>query len=111
MIWKILDSISDFDELVEKSVSDPSATFAVFKHSSRCSISDAAKSRIEREWETVNPSLAVYLLDLITYRDLSNYVASKTGVKHESPQLLIFSEGNCIADYSHFEIRPSSIQL
>ncbi|HRJ35744.1 MAG TPA: bacillithiol system redox-active protein YtxJ [Flavobacteriales bacterium] len=103
--------MSDFDELVEKSVSDPSATFVVFKHSSRCSISDAAKGRMEREWESVNPSVAVYFLDLITYRELSNYIASKIGVKHESPQLVIISKGKCIADYSHFEIRPSCIQL
>ncbi|TAG11813.1 MAG: bacillithiol system redox-active protein YtxJ, partial [Sphingobacteriia bacterium] len=71
----------------------------IFKHSTRCSISSMALNRLERE-DPPN-SADFYLLDLIQYRTLSNEVAERFSVHHESPQVLVIKKGDCVYDESH----------
>ena len=93
MNWKILDSEQQFLDLLEKE-----AIFAVFKHSTRCSISTMAKNRVEREW---NLDFPIFYLDLLNYRTISNLIAKKSGIEHQSPQLIVFQNGLPIYDASH----------
>ena len=76
----------------------------IFKHSTRCSISMMAKRRFELDWNDIPDNVSLYFLDLIQYRDLSNQVAQLFQVHHESPQLLLIKDGECILDQSHGEI-------
>lgn len=73
----------------------------IYKHSSRCSISFMVKRRIEMDADDLPENLPVYFLDLIKYRDLSNQIAQEFHVHHESPQLLLIKDGECILDQSH----------
>jgi bacillithiol system protein YtxJ len=79
----------------------------IFKHSTRCSISSMAKSRLERE--SAFPDVDFYYLDLIKYRNLSAKIAEDFNVYHESPQVLIIKNGNCIYDESHNGISMDEI--
>jgi len=76
----------------------------IFKHSTRCSISMMAKRKFELDWEDLPEDISLYFLDLIKYRELSNQVASDFHVHHESPQLLLIKDGECILDQSHGSI-------
>jgi bacillithiol system protein YtxJ len=98
--WISLTSETQLQELIENS---GSSSCAIFKHSTRCSISSMAKNRLERSW---NQSITtpVYLLDLLNHRQLSNQIAEQFEVQHESPQLLIIQKGKCINHQSHTEI-------
>lgn len=105
MNWIGLKDEGDLNELIEKSQKKPQV---IFKHSSRCGISAMAKSRLER---SIAPSNAdFYFLDLITYRNLSNKVSSVFNVYHESPQILIIKNGECIYDESHSSITMTEIE-
>ncbi|MDN5286510.1 MAG: ytxJ [Mucilaginibacter sp.] len=73
----------------------------IFKHSTRCSISMMAKRRFELDWEDLPEDMPLYFLDLINYRELSAQVAQLFQVHHESPQLLLIKDGECILDQSH----------
>jgi bacillithiol system protein YtxJ len=73
----------------------------IFKHSTRCSISMMAKRRFELDWEDLPEDMPLYFLDLINYRDISAEVAQLFHVHHESPQLLLIKDGECILDQSH----------
>jgi bacillithiol system protein YtxJ len=73
----------------------------IFKHSTRCSISMMAKRRFELDWGDLPENLPLYFLDLIQYRDISNQIAQLFHVHHESPQLLLIKDGECILDQSH----------
>jgi bacillithiol system protein YtxJ len=42
-----------------------------------------------------------YLLDLLQYRPVSNNIAADLGVTHESPQVLVIKDGQCIYHASH----------
>ena len=100
--WTQLTSIGQLDELDAQSHKHP---VFFFKHSTRCSISSASLSRLERKWDqkSVGSIKPVYL-DLISYRDVSDALANKYGIEHQSPQVLLVKEGKCIYDNSHFGI-------
>jgi bacillithiol system protein YtxJ len=76
----------------------------IYKHSTRCSISLMAKRRIEMDAADLPENLPVYFLDLIKHRDISNQIAQIFHVHHESPQLLLIKDGECILDQSHSHI-------
>ena len=76
----------------------------IFKHSTRCSISLMAKKKLELEGEIIPENVPVYYLDLLNYREISNAVADIFQVHHQSPQLLVIKNGECIFESSHGEI-------
>ena len=77
----------------------------IFKHSTRCSISAAAKGRMERNWDEKNPNNPrPVFLDLISYREISNEIASAFQITHESPQILLIKNGVCTYHVSHMDI-------
>ncbi|GGF18183.1 bacillithiol system redox-active protein YtxJ [Flavobacterium limi] len=75
----------------------------IFKHSTRCSISRMALKQFEREYD-LNDIVDAYFLDLITYRGISNEIARRFNVYHESPQLILIKNGKAVYDVSHSDI-------
>ena len=82
-------------------------TQVIFKHSTRCSISSMAKSRLERG--TTPENIDFYYIDLIKHRDISQIVAHEFNVNHESPQILMIKNGKCMYDESHSGITMDEI--
>jgi len=79
----------------------------IFKHSTSCSISSVVKNRLER---SISPTeIDFYYLDLIKHRDVSNAIASLFQVHHESPQILVIKNGECIYEESHYGIMMDDI--
>lgn len=67
--------------------------------------------RLEREWnDNELPEVALFYLDLLRHRDISNAVAEEFGVEHQSPQVLLVSNGKSVLDLSHFEIDFKTIK-
>ena len=100
--WVDITSEQQIDDLIASS-----ETSVVFKHSTRCPISTMAKSRLERTWKAEEQS--IYYLDLLRHRDLSNYIAEKSGVVHESPQIIVFKSGKAVFNVSHTAIDSEEI--
>ncbi|ALD22370.1 bacillithiol system redox-active protein YtxJ [Hymenobacter sp. DG25A] len=99
------------EQLVDIVRESEEQTVLIFKHSTSCSISAAAKSRLERQWADAGLSnVKMYYLDLLRFRPISNEIAEKFGVRHESPQLLLIKQGECRYDASHMGIRLSDVQ-
>ena len=71
----------------------------IFKYSTRCSISSMALNRFERAAPPTG--IDFYFLDLIKYRNLSHIVAETFKVQHESPQVLLIKNGECVYNESH----------
>lgn len=104
MNWIHLTDISTIDQIIKDSFDKPQV---IFKHSTRCSISSMALNRLEREDAPANANF--YYLDLLSYRNISNAIADKFNVYHESPQILIIRNGECTYDESHQGINMSEI--
>jgi bacillithiol system protein YtxJ len=96
MNWLPLQSTIDLDALLERSFDK---AILIFKHSTTCSISKMALNRVERE--APNSGIEYYLLDLLKHRDVSNAIAEKLKVHHESPQILLIKNADCVFDTSH----------
>lgn len=107
MNWEQLTSQEQLNQIDLISQEQP---VVIFKHSTRCSISSAALDRIERKWDqTKHPEVKPFYLDLINHRDVSNAIADRYSVEHQSPQVLIISNGKSIYDNSHFAISYDGI--
>ena len=104
MAWNELTTPEQVDEIVHRSKDKPQV---IFKHSRRCSLSSMVLSRLEK---TGFPSsLDFHFIDLIQHRQVSNQVAEAFGVWHESPQVLLIRNGECVYDESHMAIHMDEI--
>jgi bacillithiol system protein YtxJ len=96
MEWTSLESADQVN-----SIKQQQGYSIIFKHSTRCSISTMVKKRFELDWDKLPGDLPLYFLDLIKHRDLSSQIAGDFQVYHESPQLLVIKDGECVLDLSH----------
>ena len=104
--WIPLQHLGQLDEIVAFSNAKPAV---IFKHSTRCSVSRFALKQFENEFdfpEKVTP----YFLDLIAFREISNDIASRFGVQHQSPQLILIKDGKAIYNASHSDIDAGELK-
>ncbi|MCD6068945.1 MAG: ral stress protein [Bacteroidetes bacterium] len=107
MKWNELLHTDQLEKIDRESNTTP---VLILKHSTRCSISSVALSRIESSWkEEYGMNLKPYYLDLLSHRDVSAAIATRYGIMHESPQVLVISGGKCIYSETHSGIRLSGI--
>lgn len=104
MNWIALTSEEQLEQIKQRSAEKPQV---IFKHSTRCGISALAKSRLDKAQPA--EEIDFYYLDLINYRNLSRKVAEEFNVYHESPQVLIIRNGQCVYDESHMGISMADI--
>jgi bacillithiol system protein YtxJ len=95
-------NLNSFQQLQE--IKDAEGYSVIFKHSTRCSVSMMAKKRFELDGNLIPESTPLYFLDLLAYREISNAIVSLFHVHHESPQLLLIKDGECIFETSHGSI-------
>lgn len=108
MKWNNLTHLEELQSLQQESQQTP---IIIFKHSTRCSVSKTVLSRIERQWnDTEMETVKAYYLDLLSFREISNQIAARFNVEHESPQILIIRNGNVIFHCSHLGIDYDSIK-
>ncbi len=103
MDWNNLTDLEELKTIITNSYEKP---VAIFKHSTRCSVSRMALKQFENEFDLSN-KVTPYFLDLITYREVSNAIAALFGVVHQSPQLVVIKDGKSIYDASHSDIDAS----
>ena len=104
--WVLLDDNSKLLKAIEESFTKD---VVIFKHSTTCSISLMAKRRLEEDWDDLE-NVIPYYLDLKSFRSISDEVAERFSVHHESPQILLIRQGECIYDASHFDISVDELK-
>lgn len=106
MNWNALTDLGQLNEIVSLSNEKP---VVIFKHSTRCSISRMALKQFENEFD-LSDKVTPYFLDLIAHREISNDIASRFGVMHQSPQLLLIKGGKSVYDVSHSDIDAEALK-
>jgi bacillithiol system protein YtxJ len=104
--WNPLSESTQVDEIYHSSFQKP---VLIFKHSTRCSISAMALARLERQWSFSLDSVSPWFLDLLRYRNISNEIASRFNIEHQSPQVLLIKDGVCVFNTSHNDISVPQI--
>lgn len=90
-----------------KQVKEVNSQFIVFKNSTTCPISAQAFEEFEKFSEDVGEE--VYYLNVQESRPLSAEVADTYGVKHQSPQVLVFKGDEVVWHDSHWRITYTSL--
>lgn len=95
-----IDDRETLDKLVTDSRSKP---VIIFKHSTACGISSAAYREMEKLEGQVN------LLEVQSARDISRELADLTGIRHETPQVIVLKDGKAVWNASHFEVKAGAV--
>ncbi|MBI1852457.1 MAG: bacillithiol system redox-active protein YtxJ [Planctomycetes bacterium] len=99
---------ADLDEAVAAS---RDKDVLVYKHSTRCSVSAWAQQEFTAFLgEPAALRFAAFQVDVIASKALSQEVATRFSVRHESPQLLVLRDGRVIAHGSHDEINRAFLR-
>ena len=104
MTWVNLTSLDQLNE-----IKNAEGYTLIFKHSTRCSISMMAKRNFEFNWDVIPENTTLYFLDLISYREISNAIAETFNVAHQSPQILLIKNGDCVLEASHSDISADEV--
>lgn len=104
--WIALTDLGHLDEII---IDSNEKTIAIFKHSTRCSISRMALKQFENEYN-LDDKITLYLLDLLNHRTISNEIAVRLEVQHQSPQLILIKSGKAIYDASHSDIAAEDLK-
>ena len=80
----------------------------IFKHSTLCGVSARAYQEVE-QFALVHKDIPIYLVKVRESRQVSAEVEQRTGVLHESPQVIIVSNGVVIWHASHYGVTANSI--
>jgi bacillithiol system protein YtxJ len=100
MNWCNLTDIGQLKEIVNESTEKP---VLIFKHSTRCSVSRMVLKQFENDFD-LEEKITPYFLDLLEHRSISNEIADRFNVVHQSPQIIVVKEGKSVYDESHESI-------
>jgi bacillithiol system protein YtxJ len=95
-----IDSNEKLDELFQKSHENP---VVLFKHSVTCPISAAVYREVAALEADVN------LVVVQTARGVSNEIAQRTGIRHESPQAIVLKDGKPVYHASHYDVTAEDL--
>jgi len=95
-----LDSTEKLDELFQKSHEAP---VVLFKHSTTCPISAA----VYREMANLDAEVNIVVVQ--SARNVSNEIAERTGIRHESPQAIVLKDGKPVYQASHYNVTAEEV--
>lgn len=99
--WTPLTSLNQIEDVVNES---NIKQVVIFKHSTQCGISRMILRQFEKQLTIELNQAKFYFLDLLTYREISNEIATNFQVHHQSPQIIIIKSGIVVYQCSHYEI-------
>lgn len=95
-----IDDQAALDSLLTDSKQKP---VIVFKHSNACPIS----ARAYREMEKVEADVNILVVQ--SAREVSRELANRTGVPHETPQVIVLRDGKAVWNASHFDVQAGAV--
>lgn len=81
----------------------------LFKHSNTCPISMSAFRALQQHMASDSLEVDYWMVVVQEARDISNEIANRLQVKHESPQAILVKAGEVVWNESHFEITPATL--
>jgi bacillithiol system protein YtxJ len=102
----LLSTIEDLDAAVAASAGRP---LFLLKHSLTCGASAYAHETVEDFLAQPPCPITACVVHVQTARAVSDAIADRFGIRHESPQLLLISNGNVVWHGSHHRIARREI--
>jgi bacillithiol system protein YtxJ len=99
-----LNTARDADQAMERDAA------ILFKHSTECPISANARREMESFVAQGAGGLPVYTVDVNARTDVSEHIAERTGIRHESPQVIVLRSGRPEWNASRFDITAGALR-
>lgn len=99
-VFNKINSIEELEEVFAKSSEKP---VALFKHSTTCPISMSVYQEVQNVDGEIN------LVVVQSARNVSNEIAARTGVRHESPQAIVLKDGKAVYHASHYDVTAEDV--
>ncbi|MDQ6788820.1 MAG: bacillithiol system redox-active protein YtxJ [Acidobacteriota bacterium] len=96
-----LNSNEELDQLFEQSNEKP---VVLFKHSLTCPISAGVHQEIS------SADADVHIVVMQHARNVSDAIAKRTGIRHESPQAIVLKNGKPVYHASHYDVTASDVE-
>jgi monothiol bacilliredoxin len=82
----------------------------LFKHSRYCGVSCEALDQLQSHVAAqVEPAVAYKMVTVQTHRPVSDAVALRLGIRHETPQVILLRNGKAVWNASHFRITAGQL--
>jgi bacillithiol system protein YtxJ len=104
--WTELTTLEQLDEITALS---NTYTCVIFKHSTRCIVSRTALKQFEMEFEA-NDKIKLFFLDLLSFRPISNAIAERFNIEHQSPQIIVIKNEKVVFSTSHSDIDATILE-
>lgn len=105
--WIPLNDLKVIDEAIALSFQK---TVILFKHSTRCSISRFALKQFENDYDFSKEQLEPFFLDLLNHRNISNEIAKRFDIEHQSPQMIVLKDGVAVFSSTHSDIEAGILK-
>lgn len=104
-----LGRLTDADQLTGAPARPPGELLLIFKHSTTCPISAAARSEVQAYLNAAGDAPAAVEVLVIEQRPLSNQIADRFQIRHESPQAILVRDGQAVWHASHRAITREAL--
>jgi bacillithiol system protein YtxJ len=105
-VFATLQTIEQFEALVQSSHDRP---VVIFKHSPACGTSAEAYDELLAYLQD-GVGTPVHLLNVLSCRPLSQAIAARLAVRHESPQVLVLTDGKVRWSASHWRVTGDEVR-
>jgi bacillithiol system protein YtxJ len=105
-----LTSLQHIDELDRFLSQADGRPLLLFKHSYTCGVSAEALDELLDHLNRKTVDARYAMITVQTHRQLSNAVATKFGVRHETPQALVIRDGAVVWTGSHFRVTAHAVE-
>jgi bacillithiol system protein YtxJ len=105
-----LTSVQHVDEIELLLAGSVSRPVLLFKHSHSCGVSAEALDELLDHLNADSDAADYALVTVQTHRDVSNAIAARLGVRHETPQAILVRDGRAVWTASHFRVNASAIR-
>jgi bacillithiol system protein YtxJ len=104
---KAVDGLDELDRVLAASSDRP---LLLFKYSATCGTSAEALDELVAHLNESKADATYAMVTVQTHRDVSNEVARRLGVRHETPQALLIRDGRVIWSASHFRVTAAALE-
>lgn len=99
-------TVDDLDRFLSGAGDDP---ILIYKHSVSCGTSGMAFEEIQDLMAGPPIGATVAVIIVQAARDVSNEVASRFGIRHETPQVLLIQDNRVVWHASHFRVTAEAV--
>lgn len=101
-----LEALEQLDHVLSRSENEP---VLLFKHSYSCGVSAEALDELVSHLSDRTHGVPVAMVTVQTHREVSNAIACRLGVRHETPQALLVRDGRVVWSASHFRVTSRAV--